>query len=90
MATINIRIDDDLKKEAEKIFENLGLSLTAATNVYYRQVVRCGGIPFELMTDPFYSAENQRHLHKAIKDYKSGKSKPIIKSMAELEKMANE
>lgn len=91
MANVNIRVDDMLKKEVEEIFSELGLSMSAATNVFYKQVVRYGGIPFDLrISDPFYSAENQARLQKSISDYEAGKSKPIIKTMAELEEMANE
>jgi len=86
MANVNIRIDDTLKKKTEKIFSELGLSMSAATNVFYRQVVRCGGIPFDLrISDPFYSAENQAHLQKSISDYEAGKSKPVVKTLDELE-----
>jgi DNA-damage-inducible protein J len=90
MANVNIRVDDKLKQSAESIFQEIGLSMSAATNVFYKQVVRCGGIPFELKTDPFYSDSNQAHLRKTISDYEAGLSIPIIKSMAELEAMANE
>ncbi|MDR2558150.1 MAG: type II toxin-antitoxin system RelB/DinJ family antitoxin [Oscillospiraceae bacterium] len=91
MANVNIRVDDTLKREAEEIFTELGLSMSAATTVFYKQVVRYGGIPFELrVSDLFYSAENQAWLRKSINDYETGKSKPIIKTMAELEEMANE
>lgn len=90
MANVNIRVDDKLKKEAENIFSELGLSLSTATNVFYKQVVRCGGIPFDLRIDPFYSAENQAHLRKVISDYETGKAQTITKTMAELEEMANE
>lgn len=62
MANLNIRVDDTLKKQAETIFAELGISLSAATTMFLKQVVRCNGIPFELRVDPFYSAENQRRL----------------------------
>lgn len=91
MGNVNIRIDDELKNEVEKIFSELGLTISSATNVFFRQVVRYGGIPFDLrVNDPFYSDENQNHLKKVIEDYESGKSKVIIKTMAELEAMENE
>ena len=91
MANVNIRIDDTLKRKAEEIFTELGLTLSAAINVFFRQVVRYDGIPFELrISDPFYYPENQARLQKSINDYETGKSKPIIKTMAELEEMANE
>jgi DNA-damage-inducible protein J len=90
MANVNIRVDDTLKLKAEEIFAELGLSMSAATNVFYKQVVRYGGIPFELrVNDPFYSIENQTHLQKTISDYELGKSTPIVKTMAELEEMSN-
>ena len=89
MANVNIRVDDTLKHEAESIFSELGLSMSSATNAFYRQVVRYGGIPFELRIDPFYSVENQAHLQKAINDYETGKTVPVIKTMEELEEMGD-
>lgn len=62
MANLNIRVDDALKKQAERVFSDLGISLTAATTMFLKQVVRCNGIPFELRADPFYSTENQARL----------------------------
>lgn len=62
MANLNIRVDDTLKKQAEAVFSDLGISLSAATTMFLKQVVRYNGIPFELRADPFYSAENQRRL----------------------------
>ena len=90
MANVNIRVDDILKHDVENIFSTLGLSLSAATNVFYKQVVRHGGIPFDLHIDPFYSTENQAYLLKAIGDYEDGISKPVVKTMDELEEMENE
>jgi len=52
MANVNIRVDDAVKKQAEFIFSELGLSLSSATSIFYRQVVRTGGIPFELKLEP--------------------------------------
>lgn len=65
MANLNIRVDDTLKKQAEMIFSELGISLSAATTMFLKQVVRYNGIPFELRIDPFYSPENQERLLKA-------------------------
>lgn len=73
MANLNIRVDDTLKQQAELIFSDLGITISAATTMFLKQVVRHNGIPFELRADPFYSAENQRHLQKAIADLEAGK-----------------
>ena len=53
MATtnLNIRIDTDLKKQAEDIFSELGLNMSTALTVFLRQTVRSNGIPFELRLD---------------------------------------
>jgi DNA-damage-inducible protein J len=52
MANVNIRVDDNIKKQAESIFAELGMSMSTATNIFYRQVVRTGGVPFELKIQP--------------------------------------
>jgi addiction module RelB/DinJ family antitoxin len=52
MATISVRVDDDLKERAETIFNGIGLSAAAATSVFYHQVVNYGRIPFELISEP--------------------------------------
>lgn len=62
MANLNIRVDDTLKKQAERVFSDLGITLSAATTIFLKQVVRYNGIPFELRADPFYSVENQSRL----------------------------
>lgn len=59
MANVNLLIDDELKKQADAVFSDLGLSFSTATVMFLKQVVRHNGIPFELRADPFYSAENQ-------------------------------
>lgn len=45
---ISIRVDEDLKRETEALFAKLGLTLSAATNVFYRQAVRTQSIPFNI------------------------------------------
>ena len=45
---ISIRIDKDVKRDAEAVLSKLGLTLSAATGVFYRQIVRTQSIPFEL------------------------------------------
>ncbi len=48
--TLNIRIEPDIKEQAEAVFRQLGLSSTTAVNLFFRQVIMQGGIPFPLMT----------------------------------------
>ena len=53
MATANmsIRMDTELKKQAEAMLSDMGLNMTTAMNMFLRQVVRQGRIPFEIATD---------------------------------------
>ena len=43
---ISIRMDKDLKVAAESLFEELGMNLSTAFNIFVRQSLREGGIPF--------------------------------------------
>ena len=50
MATtnLNIRTDAEVKAAAEQLFNELGLNLTTAVNMFLRQAIRTGGIPFDV------------------------------------------
>ena len=45
---ISIRMDSDLKAQADVLFGELGMNLTTAFNIFVRQSIREGGIPFEI------------------------------------------
>jgi DNA-damage-inducible protein J len=48
MAQVNIRIDDRLKAESDKLFSELGLTLSSAVSVFLSQSVRERGLPFRV------------------------------------------
>lgn len=48
MAQVNIRIDDNLKAQAEKLFGELGLNFSSAVSVFISQAVREQAIPFKI------------------------------------------
>lgn len=77
MATtsITIRMDENLKKQAESLFDEMGLNMTTAITMFAKAVVRQHKIPFEISADPFYSETNQAHLRKAIADLEAGRGK---------------
>jgi addiction module RelB/DinJ family antitoxin len=52
MANLNIRIDDTLKKQTEAVLDSIGLSLSAATILYYKQIIQHKGVPFDLRASP--------------------------------------
>lgn len=52
MTTINIRIDEKLKRDATKALANIGLDTSSAIKVFLTQVVREKGLPFTPGKDP--------------------------------------
>ena len=63
----NIKIDPELKEQSQALFESLGLSLSAAVNIFLRQAVREQAIPFRI-GNPLPNAETLR----AIEDARNG------------------
>lgn len=41
----NIKIDPELKQQAQKLFSELGMDMTTAVNIFLRQAVREQAIP---------------------------------------------
>lgn len=55
-ATMTIRIDADLKRQAEAICEEMGLTISAAVTIFTKRLVKDRAIPFRVTAgDPFYS-----------------------------------
>ena len=75
MAQISFRVDDEIKKKAERTFDDIGISMSAAINIYLKTVVRENRIPFELSADPFYSDENMSRLRESIRQVRDGEKK---------------
>lgn len=66
MAQISLRVDDDVKKNAEQACADIGISMSTAINIYLKKLGRERRIPFEVSADPFYSDENMARLRKSI------------------------
>lgn len=47
-SNISIRMDNELKAAAESLFEELGMNMSTAFNIFVRQCLRDGGIPFTI------------------------------------------
>jgi len=50
MTTINIRIDEKLKRKASRIFDDMGIDMSSAVRLFLTQVVLEQRIPFEIST----------------------------------------
>lgn len=66
MAQISLRIDDDVKKNAENVCADIGISMSTAINIYLKKLGRERRIPFEVSVDPFYSDENMARLRNSV------------------------
>ena len=69
-ANVQIRMDAALKKEAEETLKSMGLTMSAAVTLYFRQVVNQRRIPFEIVA-PDVPNDTTR---KAMKDAERGKN----------------
>ena len=65
---INIRMDEDLKRQFDAFCSDIGMNMTTAFCVFAKTAVRERRIPFEISaeSDPFYSAANMAKLRKSI------------------------
>ena len=71
---VTLRLDREIKENAEVLFKELGMNLSTAFNVFVRQSLRLGKIPFEV-ADPFYSERNMSSLRESIAKAEAGKLK---------------
>ena len=56
------------------LFNDIGLSMTAAFTIFAKTVTREKRIPFEVSADPFYSESNLKHLQRVVAELNAGKS----------------
>jgi len=82
-ANLYIRTDPETKAGAEKLFATFGITISDAVNMFLRQSLLVGGLPFELR-QPRYNAETEAAIQEA-RDIMSGKIQTkVYKSIAEM------
>jgi DNA-damage-inducible protein J len=72
---LRIRIDESTKQEADKIFEDMGMTTTSAVKLFLRQSIISRKLPFQPVAqeeDGFYGEVNLKRLRSAIAQLKSG------------------
>lgn len=70
---VNIRMDEELKKNMEQTCQELGMNMTTAITIFAKKMTREKRIPFDVSIDPFYSESNVTHLRRGIKALNAGK-----------------
>jgi DNA-damage-inducible protein J len=48
LSNVSFRIDSEVKSQADRLFAELGMTMTTAFNVFLRQAIRENGIPFAI------------------------------------------
>ena len=73
---VTMSIDSELKRQAELLCKDMGLSLSTAYTMLLKAIVRTRSIPFTIEAkDPFYSDVNQSYLRESIDQLNNGKGK---------------
>ena len=83
MANVNVRIDPKVKKHAESVFKSLGLTPSAAINLFYIQVIRTNSIPFELVAET-PNKKTLQAIEEAENDMKNPNGSKTYKTVKEL------
>ena len=94
---INIRMDEELKRDFDRLCGELGLNMTAAFNIFARTVVRQRGIPFPVALDgtlprmPLGIADISHEefvaeIEKGIASAKAGRVKPVDEVREKMER----
>lgn len=74
MAQVNFRVDDTIKAKAENACAAMGLTMSAAINIFLTKVANERRIPFEVSADPFYSEGHIAMLERRVADMREGKN----------------
>ena len=80
-ATARARIDADLKEQAESILEACGLNATQGINLFYRQVVLHGGLPFEVRIPNAESRKAMREIETGEGLIRSGSAEDLFRDL---------
>lgn len=83
---MTLRVEPELKAQAAALFKALGMDLSTATGIFYRQALRCQGLPFEVRLD-----EPNSETLEAIREVQEMKKNPSLgKSYTDVDQMMRE
>jgi len=93
-SNLYVRIEPDVKEQAEKVFDGLGISMSNAIGLFLKQVVINQAIPFELTlapvkiksVDAMSEAEFNAELENGYAEYLAGKGRPVKEVFSDIRK----
>lgn len=81
-ATIQLRVDKETKRKAQKAFDSMGLDFSSAIKLFLKNVIITQSIPFEIRTENgFTPAQEKEMLEEAEYALKYGKRYSSVKEL---------
>ena len=84
MAQVSFRIDDTLKEEADVVFHDMGMTMSTAITIFFRQTINRQAIPFEVRSSKNHLSDSSRILASA-QDYENGRKGYHFHELPDLE-----
>ena len=72
MATLQIRLDDELKEKAQAVATEMGMELSSAIRIFLAQMVKENALPFRPANDSFFGSKNQEALQISLGQIRKG------------------
>ena len=94
-ATLNLRVNPEVKKSAEMILSQLGVPMATAIDIFLKQITLTGGIPFtvtlpklpeSINADMMTTAQIQHKLNEGLSNIESGNERPAGDAFAQFRK----
>jgi len=91
-ATLNLRINPEVKKSAEMVLSKLGVPMATAIDIFLKQIALTGGIPFAVTlpkapdsvnADIMSSSQIRDRLNDGLADIKNGNVRPARETFAQ-------
>ena len=76
---INFRTDVDLKREADTLFNQMGMNMTTALNMFLKTTVRAGKLPFDVVGDEYAL---KAMIHQKLDEAQTEASRPDIQYLS--------
>ena len=96
-ANLYVRIEPDVKEQAESILSELGIPVSNAIQMYYKQIILHRGLPFDvklpkerpLILEELTKDELEAEIQKGLDDIRDGRTVSVDEAFAEINKHCN-
>ena len=91
-ANVNVRIQENIKQQAEQILDTIGIPRATAIDIFYRQIILNNGIPFSLKIPkylPVRETMDEKAFKALVETSKKGLTEKVVKTEVKVEKEVN-